>query len=569
MDDIMEFADESVIELAEMNQAIEMFTESALNLIDNMEQSEYVRAAYFTEAAADDEDAAHNKANKNILAKICESIAKIFSKLAALVSKGKTKVKSGTQSVAMGRIAKQLKDFPDVKVTIQDVWSFNQFADKTIDTYIKKFNKGNITMFWKTVKGDKAIVNLTKSMNLLATQMRSPSNKKFVVKGPGISGKSVAAALGTAAAATGAVKGGKTYKGYYNQSLANEKAINAANYNLYNKSQHGLDTETISAKVYPVSNEMKRRAAVNAGKSTLDAVKNGIPTAINDVKQAPGKAANAAKNAGQKALAAGKSIPGKITGAPKAIANGIKGAPKKITHAPSTAANAFKKLEFDFTQHKDQVITATVITALVTAAVVFTSCPKKIGTEKVSIKELYKRLTSLAPEKFPSMVADTAKKVNTYMQKSDTLLEFSKTLDGSKGAVRYSQEISNLLAAYTAFHQGLIDFYLNIITSVLKAGGVTNSKKIYTAESVDDVDSEDYDEYEESYDESYDDTDYEESYDDVDYDDSDDETDYSESEDYDDNSDDEDDYTESEMYTNDDFTDLDSFIEANMSDMSC
>lgn len=557
MDDIMEFADESVIELAEMNQAIEMFTESALNLIDNMEQSEYVRAAYFTEAAADDEDAAHNKANKNILAKICESIAKIFSKLAALVSKGKTKVKSGTQSVAMGRIAKQLKDFPDVKVTIQDVWSFNQFADKTIDTYIKKFNKGNITMFWKTVKGDKAIVNLTKSMNLLATQMRSPSNKKFVVKGPGISGKSVAAALGAAAAGATAADYGKNYKKNYNQNYAKHTMVNGDAY---------LDGDDYTALPYPTEIALRRQSMKGVATKPL------LNTAV-DIKGASGVAMSKAKSTVAKIAGDAKAAPNKIGGAAKAGWDKAKTIPGKIPGAPKAALNkskaAFTKLEFDFTQHKDQVITAAVITALVTAAVVFTSCPKKIGTEKVSIKELYKRLTSLAPEKFPSMVADTAKKVNTYMQKSDTLLEFSKTLDGSKGAIRYSQEISNLLAAYTAFHQGLIDFYLNIITSVLKAGGVTNSKKIYTAESVDDVDSEDHDEYEESYDESYDDTDYEESYDDVDYDDSDDETDYSESEDHDDNSDDEDDYTESEMYTNDDFTDLDSFIEANMSDMSC
>ena len=103
------------------------------------------------------------------------------------------------------------------------------------------------------------------------------------------------------------------------------------------------------------------------------------------------------------------------------------------------------------------------------------------------------------------------------MQQSTTLSAFVASADGSKGATAYANKVSSLLSAYTNFHQSLIDFYLSIIVSILKAGGVTSSKKIYkptemvktesTEESTEHLESENDNENVEDYAESVDDMD--------------------------------------------------------------
>lgn len=113
------------------------------------------------------------------------------------------------------------------------------------------------------------------------------------------------------------------------------------------------------------------------------------------------------------------------------------------------------------------VIGAATATGIIALAAVLTQCPKSIGTEKVSSKELYNRLTSLKPGDFPNSVASTSSQVNNYMKRTETLVSFDK-IAGSQGAVKYARDMSALLTAYTNFHQSLIDYYIDILLKVTK-----------------------------------------------------------------------------------------------------
>lgn len=433
-----EYADSSVQELVQTANLIEIYAESAMSLIENMEATEAFRNSYFTEASAEAETAAQETAKKNIFATIAESIAKIFSKLASLLSKGKTAAKAAKQGSDLKKIGPAVQKFPAVKIKIQDVWSYNKFVEDTIDKHIKKFDKkSTLGLFGKTFGTGKAIDALTKNLMLMASEMRTPSNKQFTINGKGASaGRKVAGAAGRAAvaAAVGGAIGKPALFDDNPSGLSNAgKAVTAAIMSQSGTMGKVIERGTKAARDVVVATPLLQNALVYIGA--------GGPLAIG----------TAAAIAGVFGIAA--------------------------------------------------------ITRL------FSNCPKKIGTEQITIQELYKRVSSLNPEKFPSEITSTIANVNKYMQQATTLSAFVESADGSKGATAYANKVSSLLSAYTNFHQSLIDFYLSIIVSILKAGGVTSSKKIYKptemvkTESTENLESENDDENVEDYAESVDDMD--------------------------------------------------------------
>lgn len=398
-----EYADSSVQELVQTANLIEIYAENAMNLIDDMEANEAFRNSYFTEATAEAEDAAKEAANKNIFAKIAETISKIFSKLAAVLSKGKTAAKAAKQNSDLKKIGPAVQKFPAIKIKLQDVWSYNKFVEDMIDKHIKKFDKKTtLGLFGKTFGTGKAIDALTKNMSLMASEMRTPSNKQFTVHGKGAStGRKIRGAAGRAA--VGAAVGGAIGKPV-----------------LFNVGAGLSDT----------------------GAAAAGAINKVIPGAAAAISTA---ASNADKLISQVPIVQGVLV---YIGAGGPLAVGTAAA----------IAGAF---------------------GIAAIARLFSNCPKKIGTEQVTLQELYKRVSTLNPAKFPSEVAATAATANKYMQQTTTLNAFVQSADGSKGATAYAQKVSSLLSAYTQFHQALIDFYLSIIVSILKAGGVQSSKKIY------------------------------------------------------------------------------------------
>lgn len=118
---------------------------------------------------------------------------------------------------------------------------------------------------------------------------------------------------------------------------------------------------------------------------------------------------------------------------------------------------------------------------LIAISRLFSNCPRKIGTETISLKELYNRLVSLAPDKFPSIIKADLQNAAMYMTRVDNLKEFAIVNDDSRDSstVDYARKIAHLLGSYAKFHQGLIDFYLSIVISALNEGGTIVSDKIY------------------------------------------------------------------------------------------
>lgn len=110
---------------------------------------------------------------------------------------------------------------------------------------------------------------------------------------------------------------------------------------------------------------------------------------------------------------------------------------------------------------------------------IFQDSPRRIGTEIVTLKELYTRLVAMKPNQFPQLMKDRVTKVNTWMQRKETLEFFRDTQGGGESTLRYSTEISSLLTAYSDFYQSMIDYYLSVITSAISEGKSISAEDIY------------------------------------------------------------------------------------------
>lgn len=205
------YADSSVIELTQTSNLIEMYAEGVIEVIDKLEENEAIRSAYFTEATEEAENEAGKTANKGVISTIAESIANIFSKIAAVFSKGKVSVKGSVQEKNVKSLGEKVAECPAVPITLQNVWAYNTFVENTVDKYIRKFNKKDtMSLFSMKCGRGAAIDGLSANMRAIASQMRSPSNRKFEIKKTGASakvarvGKAVRRTVGAGAAATGA-----------------------------------------------------------------------------------------------------------------------------------------------------------------------------------------------------------------------------------------------------------------------------------------------------------------------------------------------------------------------------
>ena len=205
------YADSSVIELAQTSNLIEMYAEGVIDVIDKLEENEDIRSAYFTEATEEAEAEASKTANKGVIATIAESIANIFSKIAAVFTKGKVSVKGTAQEKSVKSLADKVKECPAVPIKLQNVWEYNSFVEDTIDKHIRKMQKKNtMSLFSSKCGNGSAIDALTTNLRYIASQMRTPSNKKFEILKTGAAkkaartGKVVRRGVGAAGLATGA-----------------------------------------------------------------------------------------------------------------------------------------------------------------------------------------------------------------------------------------------------------------------------------------------------------------------------------------------------------------------------
>lgn len=385
-------------ELREANNAISVYAESVMNALDFMEENELIKTMYFTESSEDNEDDNNKKNEKNdekntdteksdeqntdnqensqkekpntskgekgIVGKIGDAIKTIFNKIISIFTKGKTSAKGIAQNNGLKKIADLVHKYGDVKVKIQDVWSFSKFANNAIDNYTRGFDRKTVDILNRVRGKDKAIRVLIENMNKLAKAMREPSIRRFTV-------------------ASG-------------------------------------------------SESIKKKVAKGVGLTVGAAVGVGVNSAVGAAK------------------ASGKLM--KMGNTPESKANAI--------NAHNKALSTTEKINIG-------IIVAAV-------AAFFIECPKQIGSEVISIQDLYNRLVGLKPDQFPEIAASKARSVNSYMQREESLKYFRDSNDGSKSAIRFSQEMSELLSAYTNFYQSMIDYYFSIILTVLKAGDDKN-----------------------------------------------------------------------------------------------
>lgn len=221
------YADSSVVELAQTSNLIEMYAEGVIEVIDKLEENEAIRSAYFTEATEEAEAEAGKAANKGVIATIAESIANIFSKIAAIFTKGKVSAKGAVQEKNVKSLADKVKECPAVPIKLQNVWEYNSFVEDTIDKHIRKMQKKTtMTLFASKCGKGAAIDALTTNLRYIASQMRAPSNKKFEVLKTGAAkkaartGKVVKRGVGAAGLATGAAAvSGKVAYGHMGADL--------------------------------------------------------------------------------------------------------------------------------------------------------------------------------------------------------------------------------------------------------------------------------------------------------------------------------------------------------------
>lgn len=98
----------------------------------------------------------------------------------------------------------------------------------------------------------------------------------------------------------------------------------------------------------------------------------------------------------------------------------------------------------------------------------FKSCPVTIKMEKTTVGEIYTRLKALAPDKFLVHIAKVSKEAADAVGSKASIMGFSVSPDGPRGAVIYAGKINKLIKAYSKFYVALVDFYIKALRPVLR-----------------------------------------------------------------------------------------------------
>lgn len=507
-------------ELTGLTTDISIYSESMLRYIDSLEEMSMITESFFLEAEGNEK--------KNIFETIKKTVENIFKKIKEVFTKGKVKVKATTQAKSISSIGKLVKDYGDVKVTIPDVWKFSQFADNTIDKYVGKYDKKSVLTLMKSIHGDSVIKHLTTNLNEVSAAMKSSENTKIKVSKMTKIGKVKTESVATEVVHyidTGKDVGGRLHDfekksgtpyvtdGSELVGLSPEMHNRMKKMAGYNKvtgvmkdtPDDAIDDNTVHKtpkrglttydKWEWQPDEVRENTRIS---NHLKAVKARRVNRINREKRA-----KAAERDRQSRLPVPYKQPGYAvddgTGPNKPTPGALRGTRTKrqdmkeaIARQEAEAAEAERakhslrpyKNSNDF--YQDNIIpvevpaeveiaangkfsnTAKIAAGLLILAAVISQCPKSIGTEKVTIKELYSRLVSLKPDGFPNSISATSSKANTYLQRVETMNDIINNGNGAGSVVKYTRDLSNLLVAYTNFHQSLIDYYIRIITNTTK-----------------------------------------------------------------------------------------------------
>lgn len=112
-------------------------------------------------------------------------------------------------------------------------------------------------------------------------------------------------------------------------------------------------------------------------------------------------------------------------------------------------------------------LAATVVSGMATVHRFFKSCPTTIKMEKTTVGEVYTRLKALAPDKFLVHIAKVSKDAADAIGSKASIMGFSVSPEGARGAIIYANKINKLIKAYSKFYVGLVDFYIKALRPVL------------------------------------------------------------------------------------------------------
>lgn len=420
-------------ELYSTNQQIEIYAESVIKYIDSLQKIDEMSEDLFTEAV----DVA--KTSKSVIDKIKEAIRNIFTKLKSLFSKGKIKTKAIAQEKAVDSLEAYVQKISDVSIKIQNVWDFFKSVNKIIDEDIKRPNKKGISAMCKTRNSKKAIKELTSSLNLLSSQMRKPSSKQFIIEK---NFKKLILKIGAVSA------GGLSSLELFKKSVIDEEYL-----------RHKLDDDIRYAEEKTRLNKKYIHDEYNKDISNL----KNLDIDPDDIIKM------------RKEINNSRDIE-------------MKEADKILNEYINDLLDQYKTDVKDVQNALNMLNTVVyAITASAELLAFFTSLPKKTGTENVTIGELYKRLTDLKASKVPSEMESISDSIGNYLQRTESLSQMANINIGDqddKASVKFAQEVSALLSAYTNFYQTLIDFYTSIIKSVINVGKSASNKKIHKPDKI-------------------------------------------------------------------------------------
>lgn len=414
--------------MEETLRSIDAYTESVIRLLDIME-SEESNSSSVTYENTD------SKENTKILDKIKASVKKIFDAMITGIQKGKVTARGTIQASKLTKLATIVKNHPNITVKIQDVWSYSRFVDDLIDEHVRKFKRKNtLNLFDKLIGTGRAIDALIGNLDLMSEQMTNPKNKQFVIKGGGF-------------------KNGRETNGHKVSKIADTGVRKAANF----ANNHKIITGAgVLAARGPVKNAVT--GAVKGVASVAPSAKLITGEIIKDKATEKVTKVAITTASGNIAKIGGNMLVADVPNVTRDIVAVIGASGPLLTNTALIIGGAV---------------------GLLAISKVFTNCPRKIGVETITVKELYQRLVTLAPQKFPSIIKADLQNAGAYLTRTECLQEFALTNGGTNSAVEYSRKISHLLTSYARFRQSMIDFYLSIVYGILSNPNV-NANRLYS-----------------------------------------------------------------------------------------
>ena len=183
------FYQEADIEDSIFETTIDMYIESAISIIESMENVALIRASYFTEASKDSEKEVSDKMDGNIVKNIQESIDKIFGYTVQDIQGGVIPKKLTEQAVTIKEIGDAIKasdrngvDISKIKITCPNIWKYYEFVEDLVENHIEKFTiDKSLNLFNRVTGTGRSIDLLIKNLNDMSTELRK--TKVDAVKG--------------------------------------------------------------------------------------------------------------------------------------------------------------------------------------------------------------------------------------------------------------------------------------------------------------------------------------------------------------------------------------------------